>query len=332
MERKVSNINICMIGGSGRSGTTILKQVFSKHPEVAAVPEYRFPIDPDGLIDYFLSVDCGWSPYHADTRLKRLESMLRSVGSHNRLARAFVFLSNRYGLEKYFSRCLAPRYAGIALERQCPTFSAHVTQLIRTLEGFRYTGQWNGSEMFSPRLMHYSPRGNKEEVGRALGGFWRDVIHDVCRNQNKSTLVEDNTWCILWFDTILELLPDARMVHVVRDPRDVVTSYTKMRWAPDDPLQAALWYKGIINEWFRVRERVGDQQYIEIRLEDLVDRPKDVLERICRFWDLPWNDALLTVDLGRSNSGRWRSELTRADGEMVTRLLGEELERLGYPA
>jgi len=330
MDENSINNKVCMIGGSGRSGTTILKVIFSKHPDTVQVPEYRFPIDPDGLVDYYTSFESGWSPYLVDTRLKRLELLLRDIGQHKRPARAIAFLFNRYGLERYFLRCLVPRYAGIAFERQCPDYFTHVDRLIRTLEEFSYTGQWNGSELFSRRKIHFSSRKSRRELANILGGFWRNVIRSTCAYQGKGIFVEDNTWSILWFDKILDLLPEARLVHVVRDPRDIVASYTKMRWAPDNPLQAARWYKGVITEWFSVKDRLDSNQYIEIRLEDLVEQPVEILKRVCAFWEVPWNDCLLDSDLSKSHSGRWKTDLSDDDGRAVTRELRAELEQLGY--
>lgn len=321
---------ICMIGGSGRSGTTILKTVFSHHPDCVLVPEYRFAIDPDGLIDFYRGFDAGWSPFLFDLRLRRLHALLTDIGRHRRVPRLMAYLSQKYNFERTVSRSLVPRYAGVAFERQCPTFMRRVDELMAALTDFCYSGQWNGSEFMDRRILHFAEPRSRAELAAHLGDFWRATIDDTCLYQGKSVFVEDNTWCILWFDTILELLPQARLVHVVREPRDIVASYTKMRWAPNEPVQAARWFKGIINQWFEVRTRLNSQNFIQIKLEDLVESPRETLERICDFWQVEWHDALLQTDLDRSHSGRWKSDFSPAQSLEVTRELEAEIAQLGY--
>ena len=42
------------IGGTGRSGTTILKKVLQQHSNIVTIPnELRIIIDPDGILDLF---------------------------------------------------------------------------------------------------------------------------------------------------------------------------------------------------------------------------------------------------------------------------------------
>jgi hypothetical protein len=59
------------VGGTGRSGTSIVKELIAAHPGAASLPfEYRFIIDPDGLVDFYTSYTAAWSPYLADRTLK----------------------------------------------------------------------------------------------------------------------------------------------------------------------------------------------------------------------------------------------------------------------
>ena len=38
--------------------------------------------------------------------------------------------------------------------------------------------------------------------------------------------------CILYLDKILEFLPNAKLIHVYRNPKDVIYSFTNQRWLP----------------------------------------------------------------------------------------------------
>ena len=74
----MNNNNTLLIGGSGRSGTTILSRIFAQHPDICIAPEFRFLIDPDGIIDFYSTVFQSWSPYHFDFKVKRLEENIRT--------------------------------------------------------------------------------------------------------------------------------------------------------------------------------------------------------------------------------------------------------------
>ena len=95
---------------------------------------------------------------------------------------------------------------------------------------------------------------------------------------------------------------------------------------------AARYYQDVMNRWWAVRARVPGETYLEIRLEDLVASPRSVLERLCAFWGLPWDDALLSLDLSRSRPGRWRRDLPPASHEAVMEAVRPTMEAYGYDA
>ena len=57
--------------------------------------------------------------------------------------------------------------------------------------------------------------------------------------------------------------------------------------------------------------------------------PRGVLEAICAFWEVEWDDSLLAADLSRSHSGRWKKDFTKEQVAAVNEVLSPELERLG---
>lgn len=89
-------------------------------------------------------------------------------------------------------------------------------------------------------------------------------------------------------DAIVAEFPDARIVHVVRDPRAVVASLATMPWATSS--------HGL-NAFFCAQQvkavgRFGGE-VCNVRLEDLVAEPEAQLRRVLAFVGADWDPAVL---------------------------------------
>ena len=341
-----SSLPICLIGGTGRSGSTILRQMFARHPQVATLPtEARFLTDPDGIIDFGGAMRASWSPYLFDVKVKRLESLLRAVGSSPRITRIAgrrgaaggraASAGGSQGPTGRFARLrrmvgdsalvrLRPRYWSVSLEDVCPAYPGLVDALIGQLVEFRFAGRWTGMPLGEASSIHFG----SPDVEDALRDFCRAVIACVADEQDATHFVEDTPFNLLGFDRIHELLPESRLVHIHRDPRDVVASYLEKRWSPSDPRLAARYYATMMDRWHAIRPSLPEDSYIEIPLADLVEDPEATVRRICEFWSLEWHPSLLEVDLSRSHTGRWKSDIRAADHAAVNEILAPYLE--GY--
>lgn len=321
---------IVLIGGSGRSGTVITKRLLAMHPKVATLPfEYRFIIDPDGIVDFYRSYPTTWSPYLADGRLKRLEKLLKDLTSDtifNRIIGKPLSLINKRRL------LLSPnRYANWVLKKHIPGFEGYVSELLAALKEFSFQGSWvgTGSYNFRPEIYFAGPK-TEDELAPPLAKFIRKSVTSILNRQGADVYVEDNTWNILSANELIRLLPEAKIVHVYRDPRDVVASFVKQKWCPTDIKKAAIWYRSIIEHWFSVRDGLPRGAYYEFKLEDLVDRTEHIVRQLCDFTGLPYHPRLLEIDLTRSNTGRWRKEFSQEESRQVQEILGSVIARLGY--
>ena len=321
---------IVLIGGSGRSGTNITKQLLGRHSRVHAMPfEQRFTVDPDGLVDFYDSFSAAWSPYIADVRLKRLRRLLDDLGRRGLLGRAAGALVK--ALDPRGRRLTPPRYHGWALAAYFPHYRQHVDALMAELVEFSYAASWVGSPSYArqPRHWHSGPRARAELPG-ILGRFVNALAAGCLEKFGKDIFVEDNTWNILFARQLLEFTPQTRIVHVYRDPRDVVASLMQQRWAPDSAEEAALWYRDVMQRWFDVKQTLSKGSLLEVSLEDLVSDTEGTVGKLCKFIGISPEPALLSMDLSRSHQGRWRQELSTGDAAAIQEILGGVIKTLGY--
>ncbi len=322
--------HMIFVGGTGRSGTSIVKELIAAHPDAASLPfEYRFIIDPDGLVDFYVSYTAAWSPYLADRKLKRLERLLRTLSQEPFFHR---LLGNLIQWVDPVGKFLSPRtYHGWELNKHLPNFEQHVENLLSKLLEFSFSARWIGSESYriSPDVYHAPPY-PKAEMAQILGDFIRDIIDDLLSHTEKSLFVEDNTWNIFFAKELLELLPEAKIIHVYRDPRDVVASFSQQRWSPSDRIQGAHWYKSMMTYWFKIRTTLDPRSYHELSLESLVRSPQETLVEICKFAQIPFDDGMLALDLSHSHAGRWKKEYSEEEKLEVQRILKDVIEQLGY--
>jgi hypothetical protein len=88
------------------------------------------------------------------------------------------------------------------------------------------------------------------------------------------------------------LLPEARFIHLIRDGRDVAVSLREQWFSPgrDIEVQATFWRDHVLESR---RQGAACRNYLEVRLEDLVQNTEAVLRRICTFCELPWHAHML---------------------------------------
>lgn len=324
------SIRTLFIGGTGRSGTTIFKRILQAHSDVAGIPEYRITLDPGGLLDFYTTFKHDWTPFLYDQRLRLLKETLLKAAHSNPLAPYYRYAVKKSGLAFNRKAKLEAQYTTIGLQKYNPKYREQVDHLIEDLTDFSYQASWTGLEFGDHPVLRFAEPPYPKQVAARLGDFYNEVVAEICKNQQSHYFVDDNTWNTLYFDSILELLPEAKLVHIYRDPRDVVASYMQQIWAPSEPIKAARFYAGIMRQWWKKRDDLPKDSFYELSLEQLVEAPDETIKNICEFWQLPFEETLLSVDLSRSNTNRWRRDIPEDKFGRVTEILEPFIETLGY--
>jgi len=138
------------------------------------------------------------------------------------------------------------------------------------------------------------------------------------------------------FERALDLWPDARVIHLLRDGRDVALSRIKLGWAGNVWSSAPAWAE-IEESWDALHPPLAPEQVHEVRYEELVAEPERELSHICTFLGIDYEPNMLRYP-DRSNyappdptlSQQWRSRLSLRECQLLDHAIGELLDGRGY--
>jgi hypothetical protein len=216
----------------------------------------------------------------------------------------------------------------------------------------RLLNEWFCSRLFTATGLERQPLEDKimRECANA-GDFLRIVMEETARHQGVRRWADCTPDHALYLPRIKQTIPNALVIHIIRDGRDVALSMEKQGWPKQLP-----WDRGrralagaVYWEWMTQRGR-GDgarlgADYIEVRYEELVEQPRKVLESLSGFIGQELNyEEIQRAGIGsvsRPNTsfkqegggfspvGRWK-KAGAAEVTEFEQLVGTYLRELGY--
>ncbi|MFW6025196.1 MAG: sulfotransferase family protein [Candidatus Woesearchaeota archaeon] len=321
-------MKVCLIGGSGRSGTNIMKELLSLNSKSKTLPfEHRFTIDPKGIVDCYNSLLYTWSPYFTDAKIEELRDYLLGLNKRDFLKYKFSLIIKT--LDSSGKKLTPFPYSGWEMNKWFNNYQKHVNNLISDLVDFEFEGYWPGKKALQRNSsIKFSCYKGKDELKKIFNSFFRNLIKDFL--EDKEVFVEDNTWNILYAEELLDLVPNSKIIHMIRDPRDVVASFMNQRWAPNNLKDTILWYKSIIDKWFDVYDEIGHNRVRIVKLEDLIEDTEEVLKDVCSFLEIDFEEEMLDKDLSKGHSGRWKKEFDVKERKYLNNQLKDYIKRLEY--
>ncbi len=198
----------------------------------------------------------------------------------------------------------------------------------------------------------------RRDAGRLIGA---EQWHGACRSYDAAGIFEALIRCdtgalddhtVIWGDKspsyiahvelIAKTYPHARFIHIVRDVRDYCLS-VHQAWGKHMARAAQRWADDVTRA-----DREGAElgaRYLALRYEDLLTDIEGQLRALCRFLDIAFDPAMLSLDrpsenLGNArgstrvvadNHGHYRHAMAPATLVRVEHLAGDALKRFGYP-
>lgn len=118
------------------------------------------------------------------------------------------------------------------------------------------------------------------------------LFDHICHSAGKEVLVEQTPWHGLYLNVLKELFPSMKIVHLIRDGRDVAISFARTPW----------WTKDVMANLERWGNEVdiahkfcleNPDCSIELKYEDLVSQPEMALKRILNLFGLNPEEEML---------------------------------------
>jgi hypothetical protein len=214
---------------------------------------------------------------------------------------------------------------------------------------------WLGSKLFVLSGLKRDQIENKIlEECRNGGDFLRIIMDEIARNQNAARWAENTPEHVLHLSRIKKEIPNALIIHIIRDGRDVALSLEKQGWVQPFPwdqgrrLQVAgLYWEWLVDKGIAHGKTFG-RKYMEVHYEKLVGYPQETLDEIGRFidQDLDYQRIQLNAigsvsepntsfESSANSSGfepvqRWRKSFPAGQLAALEKLIGPSLKKLGY--
>lgn len=176
------------------------------------------------------------------------------------------------------------------------------------------------------------------------------IFSEYAQRKGKARWGDKTPAYVTEIDTLLQIFPSSRLIHMVRDGRDVALSLGAISWGSRHiPRVAEDWrWKTVLAH--KIGTVLGDR-FLEVRFEDLVGDTERELRRICEFLGEAFDPAVLqyaasaetempadsmqwhrtsTRPPDRDKVYEWKRRMPVADRILFEAVAGDALELFGY--
>ena len=135
---------------------------------------------------------------------------------------------------------------------------------------------------------------------------------------------------------IRALWPDCKIIHLLRDPRDVARSSIGMGWAGTLYHGVEHWIKSE-TDWGKVAPHLSDGQICEVKFEHLIEDPAGTLGRVCEFIGVEFDPAMGHYHTSSTYSApdrslveQWKHQSSTFEIAQVETRAGALMKQYGY--
>ena len=185
---------------------------------------------------------------------------------------------------------------------------------------------------------------------------YEEIIHELSTHTKKRILGEYVTLGWRNIPDYIEMFPNAKIIHMCRDLRAIVSSFSRTTNMQDSLyLNAIFNWTDSVEHIKKYKKELPAEQYFVLKFEDIHENPKATIDNLCNFLEIDCEDSMLEpeswpklfdtnfvdanisaytfkkvygFDIARTK--KWIQSINIQDLHLVEFIAGERLVEMGY--
>jgi hypothetical protein len=181
-----------------------------------------------------------------------------------------------------------------------------------------------------------------------IPGIISGLFEKNARGEGKARWLDKTPYYIFHMESISEMFPGAKFIHIIRDGRDCALSMFARRhdFFVYNTYMAAKYWQEYIERGQKTGSSLGRDIYFELRYEDMLTDPHGIMKKVCDFLYEDYTDSLIDFEKSRDpktktpllrkpiqagNAEKWRLLMRPRQVRIFESAAGDTLRSNGYP-
>ena len=299
------------VGGTGRSGTTVVGDLLGNHSKIrTSTPiEIKFLTNKSGLVDVVFGYSSEIEKSAGKVSIFNFRTYRKRKEKERERFSKILAEFNKFIWEKWWDIDAPPPHgrgltSGIA--------KTDLENLLQRLErDLKISRKWAARRFMTAFIS------KQFEAGDEI--YW----------------VETTPMNIPEANQLQELFPNALFINMVRDPRDVIASLLTKKWGPTSALEGLDWVEKRLVAGHDALTAIKPEKKVTIALEDLAIKNREATYKklldFLKISDEPAMQDFFTQSMtpGAATSGRWKDEIDSAEFSAGYEALTARLKKAG---